>query len=55
MSKAEEPATCPSGHETANRVVSMFATFTRTADGEVQPVAGSGGCACGGACACGGH
>ncbi len=56
MSRTEEPAVCPSGHTTANRVVSMFATFTRTADGSPQPLS-SGGCACGGACACtaGGH
>ena len=55
MSKSDEPATCPSGHTTANRIVSMFATFTRSADGQLQPIADTGGCACGGACACGGH
>jgi hypothetical protein len=56
MSKLEEPAECPSGHKTSNRVVSMFATFTRTADGGVQQVTGCA-CACGGSCACsgGGH
>ncbi len=54
MSKAEEPASCPSGHLTTNRVVSMFASFTKTADGQLQPMSGSAGCACGGACACGG-
>ena len=55
MSKSDEPATCPSGHTTSNRVVSMFATFTRAADGSLQPIADTAGCACGGACACGGH
>jgi putative FmdB family regulatory protein len=55
MSKSDEPATCPSGHQTSNRVVSMFATFSRGADGQLQPITDSaGGCACGGACACGG-
>jgi putative FmdB family regulatory protein len=54
MSKIEEPAVCPTGHETTSRVISMFATFTRTGDGELR-VASGGGCACGGACSCGGH
>jgi putative FmdB family regulatory protein len=54
MSKSEEPATCPAGHKTTNRVVSMFATMTRTADGRVEPAADRGGAA-GCACACGGH
>jgi putative FmdB family regulatory protein len=53
MSRADEPAVCPSGHSTTNRVLSLFATFTKGADGESRPVAS--GCACGGACACGGH
>ncbi|HXH21020.1 MAG TPA: zinc ribbon domain-containing protein [Dehalococcoidia bacterium] len=53
MARADEPATCPSGHRTTNRVLSLFATFSKTADGEARPVAS--GCACGGACACGGH
>jgi len=52
MNKSDEPATCPAGHITTHRVISMFATFTKTADGEIAPVAG-GGCACGGACSCG--
>jgi putative FmdB family regulatory protein len=52
MSKSDEPATCPAGHVTSNRVISMFATFTRTADGEMTPRTSQGGCACGGACSC---
>jgi len=53
MSKSDKPALCPSGHETSNRVISLFATLTKSADGQVQPM--TAGCACGGACACGGH
>ena len=53
MSKSDEPAICPSGHETTNRVISMFATFTRTADGDLAPMTSDAGCACGGSCACG--
>jgi putative FmdB family regulatory protein len=53
MNKSDEPALCPSGHETSNRVVSLFATLTKSADGQPRPT--TAGCACGGACACGGH
>lgn len=58
MSKSEEPALCPSGHKTSNRVLSMFATLSKNADGQAGPAEPStmgGGCACGGACACGGQ
>lgn len=57
MSKLDEPATCPEGHETTNRVISLFAAFVKNSEGEMVPVtAGAGGddC-CGGACACGAH
>jgi putative FmdB family regulatory protein len=53
MSAAEEAAICPSGHPGAMRTLSVFATLSRDADGEVRSF--GGGCACGGACACGGH
>ena len=52
MSKSDEPATCPSGHVTTNRVISMFATFTKNGEGKIAPMTSSGGCACGGACSC---
>ena len=51
MSRSEEPATCPNGHPGASRVLSLFASFARGADGTVSAVGGGGGCA---ACA-GGH
>jgi len=58
MSKLEEPATCPAGHQTTDRVISTFATVRRDAGGRLEAAAderGAAGCACGGACACGGH
>ncbi len=55
MSKSDEPACCPSGHTTTNRVLSLFATFAKTADGRLQTITAGAGCACGGACACGGQ
>lgn len=53
MSRADEDAVCPAGHTGAQRVMSMFASFAKDADGTVTPVAGSSACsACaGGYCA----
>jgi putative FmdB family regulatory protein len=46
---------CPTcGSARSRRLISVFASFSATADGGVAPVAG-GGCGCGGHCACGGH
>lgn len=47
MSRAEEPATCPSGHPKAARVLSRFASFAKGEDGSLTPVSGSacGSCA----------
>ena len=52
MSKIDAPATCPAGHETRNRVLSLFA-FSRSAGGALTALSEAGGCACGGACSCG--
>jgi putative FmdB family regulatory protein len=53
MSRADEPARCPQGHQRAERTLSVFAAIGRTAEGESLPPSG-GGCACGGGgCACG--
>jgi putative FmdB family regulatory protein len=41
MSRSEEPATCPKGHEGAERVLSMFSSFSKGADGVSAPVGGS--------------
>ncbi len=49
VARMDEPATCPAGHEGAERVLSVFAAFS-SGDGG-QTALGGGGCA---ACA-GGH
>jgi putative FmdB family regulatory protein len=41
MSRSNEPATCPSGHEGAERVISVFSALTKSPDGEVSSVASS--------------
>ena len=41
MSRSDEPATCPRGHEGAERALSVFASFSKSADGSLNPVAGS--------------
>ena len=46
MSRAEEPATCPTGHTEANRVLSLFASFAKGDDGSVTPVGGSACSSC---------
>lgn len=46
MSRSDEPATCPEGHDGAERVVSVFASFSKAADGSVAPVGGSPCAAC---------
>jgi len=56
MSQMDEPATCPKGHEGAERVVSLFSSLTKGADGSVTSVAGTGGpcagCAAGSCSTC---
>jgi putative FmdB family regulatory protein len=41
MSRSDEPATCPAGHSDAERVVSLFASFVKDADGSTAPVGGN--------------
>jgi len=41
MSRSDEPATCPEGHDGAERVVSLFASFSKAADGSTAPVGGN--------------
>jgi putative FmdB family regulatory protein len=54
MSKMNEPATCPNGHQTSERVISMFTAFTKNEAGEPVPVMAGGGDACcdGDSCGC---
>ncbi len=51
-SRMDDPATCPSGHTSSMRVLSMFAAVSKDASGNVSSVGGGGcaGCA-GGSCA----
>jgi putative FmdB family regulatory protein len=56
--QADAPATCPECRgEDTKRVLSMFASFSRSSDGSSHAVAGSGGCAgcASGSCAGCGH
>ena len=52
MNRSSEPATCPSGHPNAGRVLSLVANLPR----ETGVSAATGGCpgCAGGACSCGG-
>lgn len=54
MSRADEPATCPQGHGSAARMLSVFARVGRDAAPEFDASpSSSGGCACGGGgCGC---
>ncbi|MCH7705979.1 MAG: zinc ribbon domain-containing protein [Chloroflexi bacterium] len=45
-------ADCPDCETQAPRVLSLFATFSRSADGQVASLGGGCACAAGGACAC---
>ncbi len=46
LSRMDDPASCPAGHEGGERVLSRFAAMTKGGSGEMSAVAG-GGCGCG--------
>jgi len=48
MAEANAPATCPSGHDGAVRLLSVFASVGSTGSGPAP--APSGGACCGGGC-----
>ena len=48
MNASTEAVPCPDCGSQAARAISVFASFTRGAGGEMQAVAGGGMCACGG-------
>ncbi|MBI4300805.1 MAG: zinc ribbon domain-containing protein [Chloroflexi bacterium] len=50
MSQADEKAACPTCSTPSGRVISLFASFSKSSDGSVSAVAGSGG----GCSTCGG-
>ena len=54
FSKADEKASCPQCHNSAERQLSTFACFSKNEAGESAPVAGTGGsCTSCGATGCG--
>jgi putative FmdB family regulatory protein len=56
MREAERTATCPSGHASATRVISLVAGRAWDGAAVSGATALGGGCACGGrSCGCGGH
>jgi putative FmdB family regulatory protein len=60
VSQMDQPAVCPSGHTTNNRVLSLFAPYAKSTHGAATatlPMMGGGNDACcglddGGSCAC---
>lgn len=53
--KADDGVACPKcGGSRSRRLISVFASFSASSEGSVEPISG-GGCACGGSCSCGGH
>lgn len=57
MSLSDEPAACPEGHDGTERLLSLFAAFSRDESGASTAGAGNGGCGgcAGGQCACASH
>ena len=55
VSKMDDPAVCPSGHTTNNRVLSLFAPVARSGGNVATmapPAMGGGDACCGGGCSC---
>ena len=53
ISRSEEPAPCPTGHQGATRVFSLVAARS-WGGSDMGPMENTGGCGCGGgACGCG--
>ena len=54
MSLANQSAPCPHCSDTANRALSVFASFSVGSNGMPAPISGGGGCPCssGGTCGC---
>lgn len=43
MNRSDDPATCPNGHEEAQRVLSVFSSVSKGAAGETAPIGGDFG------------
>jgi putative FmdB family regulatory protein len=56
VSQMDNPAVCPSGHTTNNRVLSLFAPISKSSYGDVatatMPQMTAGDSCCGGSCSC---
>ena len=52
MSEASEPATCPSGHDGAVRLLSVFASVGASGAPAAVPAPSTGGGGCGSGCGC---
>ena len=55
ISRMDDEAICPECQGLAQRQLSVFTSFTKSANGKIGSVAGGGGCGgggCGGGCAC---
>jgi putative FmdB family regulatory protein len=44
MSRSDDAATCPNGHEGAQRVVSVFSAVSKGAGGDTASIAGGSSC-----------
>ncbi len=44
MGRSDDPATCPSGHQGAERVMSVFSSVSKGADGQTAPIGGGSSC-----------
>ena len=55
VSKMDDPAVCPEGHTTNNRVLSLFAPLRRAAGGAIATATlepSTDACCSGGSCSC---
>jgi len=44
MSRSDDPAACPNGHNGAQRVLSVFSAVSKGAGGETAPIGGDSAC-----------
>ena len=54
ITRMDDPAPCPDCENESERQLSVFASFSTSANGDTRAIAGGGGCcgSGGGACAC---
>ena len=44
MGRSDDPATCPNGHQGAERMLSVFSSVSKGADGQTAPIGGGSSC-----------